>query len=99
MTFFENIKEATIQGNSDKTIELARQGIAAEIDANEIIQSGLITAMAEVGERFKQGLIFVPEMLIAARAMQGALKVVKPYLKGEEVKGLASIVIGTVKGD
>ncbi|MHB1406691.1 MAG: corrinoid protein [Desulfitobacteriaceae bacterium] len=99
MLLFENIKEATIKGNANKTVELANQAITEGIDANEIIQNGLIAAMAEVGERFKQGLIFVPEMLIAARAMQAALKVVKPYLRGEEIKGLATIVIGTVKGD
>lgn len=99
MSLLEDMKEATIKGNANKSVELANQAIAEGIDANEIIQNGLIAAMAEVGERFKLGLIYVPEMLIAARAMQAALKVVKPYLKGEEIKGLATIVIGTVKGD
>lgn len=99
MSLLEDMKEATIKGNANKSVELANQAIVEGIDANEIIQNGLIAAMAEVGERFKLGLIYVPEMLIAARAMQAALKVVKPYLKGEEIKGLATIVIGTVKGD
>lgn len=99
MSLLETIKDATIKGDAVKTAEIAGQAIAAGLDVNEIIQKGLISAMAVVGERFKLGEIFVPEMLIAARAMQAGLKVIKPYLKDGEVKGLATVVIGTVKGD
>ena len=99
MTIIESIKEATINGNANKTAELVNQAVSEGLAVNDILQEGLIGAMAVIGEKFKQGLIFVPEMLIAARAMQYGLKVVKPLLKGEEAKGLATVVLGTVKGD
>lgn len=59
----------------------------------------MIAAMSVVGEKFKNGEIYVPEMLIAARAMQAGLKVIKPLLVSREVRSLAKVVIGTVKGD
>lgn len=99
MEILESIKEMTINGNAVKVVELANLAIAEGIGANDIIQNGFIAAMGIIGERFKKGEIYVPEMLIAARAMQAGLKIVKPLLVGEEVKGLATIVIGTVKGD
>src|SRR5665648_3370 len=99
MTIIESIKEATIKGDAKKTEELVNQAISEGLEINDILQNGLIGAMAVVGENFKQGQIFVPEMLIAARAMQYGLKLVKPLLIGDAAKGLATVVIGTVKGD
>lgn len=100
MTILENIKEATIRGDRDTTVELSKQAITAGLKIDDIIQKGFIAAMAVVGDRFKNGEIFVPEMLIAARAMQGGLGIVKPYLAGDEkIQELATVVLGTVKGD
>lgn len=71
------------------------QGIAA----NEILTNGLIKAMDEVGRRFEGGEFYVPEMLIAARAMQAGLKILKPHLVETGIKAAGRVAIGTVKGD
>lgn len=100
MPILENIKEATIRGDRDNAVELSKKAIAEGFKVDDIIQKGLIAAMGVVGDRFKKGEIFVPEMLIAARAMQAGLGIVKPYLTGDEkVTELATVVLGTVKGD
>jgi 5-methyltetrahydrofolate--homocysteine methyltransferase len=64
-----------------------------------IFEKGLVPAMAEVGRLFEEGEYFVPEMLIAARAMQGGLNLLKPLLISEKVEPVGKVVIGTVKGD
>jgi len=99
MSIFEQIKDATISGNTPKVVELANLALAEGKSPSMIIQEGFIAAMGVVGERFKQGEIYVPEMLIAARAMQAGLKVTKPFLVMGELPTLAKVIIGTVKGD
>ena len=64
-----------------------------------ILQEGMIAAMKEVGRRFEEGDYFVPEMLIAARAMQSGLVVLKPYLVDADIKPAGKVAVGTVKGD
>jgi|SRR5665648_18193 len=98
-TIIEEIRNQTIQGKANKVVELVNQALLGNVEVHDILQDGLIAAMGIVGEQFKAGEIYVPEMLIAARAMQAGLKIVKPHLTSEEVKGLATIVLGTVKGD
>lgn len=79
------------------------QNVQAALDAGllptQILNEGMIAAMAEVGQRFESGDYFVPEMLIAARAMQAGLAVLKPYLKEAGIPSAGKVVIGTVKGD
>lgn len=79
------------------------QSVKAELDAgtpvNQILESGMIAAMDEVGRRFSSGALFVPEMLMAARTMKSGLKLLEPYLTGDGVQSKATVVIGTVKGD
>jgi|SRR5680860_282421 len=100
MSTLENIKEATIRGDRDSAVELSKQAITEDLKVDDIIQKGFIAAMGVVGDRFNKGEIFVPEMLIAARAMQAGLGIVKPYLsEDEKVTELATVVLGTVKGD
>jgi 5-methyltetrahydrofolate--homocysteine methyltransferase len=99
MSILEQIKEVVITGNQGKTIELSKKAIEQGITPEAIIQDGFIPAMGVVGERFKKNEIYVPEMLIAARAMKAGLEVVKPLLLSGEVKSLAKVVLGTVKGD
>ena len=69
------------------------------IPASVILNEGLISAMEEVGRRFEDGDFFVPEMLVAARAMQAGLAVLKPYLQESDIKSAGKVAIGTVKGD
>lgn len=73
--------------------------LEAGINATTILNEGLISAMDEVGRRFEEGDFFVPEMLIAARAMQAGLRILKPHLTGAESKTAGKVAIGTVKGD
>jgi 5-methyltetrahydrofolate--homocysteine methyltransferase len=73
--------------------------LAAGIPADEILSKALIAAMDEVGQGFESGDLFVPEMLIAARAMQAGLKILKPHLAKTDVKAAGTVAIGTVKGD
>lgn len=81
----------------------AKDGVQAALDAGyepgSILTEGMIAAMKEVGRLFEGGEIFVPDMLIAARAMQAGLSLLKPHLVSSNVKSAGKIVIGTVKGD
>lgn len=99
MTILSGIQEATIAGNRDKTVSLIAQAIEAGIEPNDIIQNALIAAMTMIGQKFKSGEIYVPEMLIAARAMKSGLETLRPLIVNAEVKSLATVVLGTVKGD
>ncbi|MEW6672484.1 MAG: corrinoid protein [Thermodesulfobacteriota bacterium] len=99
MGISDGIKTATIEGNRDKTLLLIGQALDAGMQPGDIIQEGLIAGMTVVGERFKSGEIYVPEMLIAARAMKAGLEKLRPLLVGKTVDSLATVVLGTVKGD
>ena len=90
-------------GIMDGQQKLVSQNVQTALDAGllptQILNEGMIAAMAEVGQRFESGDYFVPEMLIAARAMQAGLAVLKPYLKEAGIPSAGKVVIGTVKGD
>jgi len=96
---FELLQQAIQEGNLSGSIEHVEMALKQGISAEEILNQGCITAMNEVGKDFESGEIFVPEMLIAARAMQCALNVLKPLLTGENVSVLGSVLVGTVMGD
>jgi methanogenic corrinoid protein MtbC1 len=87
------------QGRAPKVKELVAQAISEGIPSKEILETGLLSAMGEVGEKFKNNLVFVPEVLVAARAMNAGLEVLKPLLVSEHVEKKGTVVIGTVKGD
>jgi 5-methyltetrahydrofolate--homocysteine methyltransferase len=93
------IKEATISGKMENTVSAVEQAISEGLKPGEIIQKGLIDAMSVVGEKFKNNEFYVPEMLIAARAMKAGLEKLKPLMVDQEVRSLATVVLGTVKGD
>ncbi len=93
------IYEYTVSGNAPKVKELTEQALAEGVAPGEIISKYLIPAMAEVGDRFERNEFYVPELLIAARAMQGALAILKPLLTDTDLKPAGKVVIGTVKGD
>ncbi len=99
MTHIDQIKQATIVGNMPQAIELTELALKAGVDPEEVIQQGFIPAMEVVGDKFATGEIYVPEMLLAARAMKAALDKVKPLLVDKELKTLGKAVIGTVQGD
>ena len=99
MDNINQIKQATIAGNMPLVLELTDLALKAGVDPGEMIQQGFIPAMEVVGDKFAAGEIYVPEMLLAARAMKAALDKVKPLLMGKEIKTLGKAVIGTVQGD
>lgn len=88
-----------LEGNH-KTIEAKVQSaILSGIDPSTILQEGMIAAMCEVGRLFEEGEYYIPEMLVAARAMQAALTILKPQLVKANVQPIGKVAIGTVKGD
>jgi 5-methyltetrahydrofolate--homocysteine methyltransferase len=93
------IFEAILEGQQKKAVEKVNQALAENIDPSVILNEGMVKAMAEVGRLFEEGEYFVPEMLIAARAMQNGLAVLKPHLAQADVKSSGKVVAGTVKGD
>ena len=99
MSILMEVKEATLAGDQGKVSALTKQAIDEGIEADRIIQEGLIGAMVVVGKEFGENKIYIPEMLIAARAMKSGLEVVKPLLVGGKIKSIAKVVLGTVKGD
>ena len=93
------LTQAIIAGRRKDVPELVQQCLAAGEKAGEIVEKRLVPGMAIVGEQFKSNEIFVPEMLIAARAMKEALKILEPQLVAAGVKPEHTAVIGTVEGD
>jgi 5-methyltetrahydrofolate--homocysteine methyltransferase len=93
------IYEGVIEGDAAGVKQDVQAAIDAGIEAENILKQGLIPAMQKVGELFEKGEYYVPEMLIAARAMQGGLELLKPLLASADVQSTGKVVIGTVQGD
>ena len=95
----KSIFNAVLEGNMPETTAGVQAALENGVGAALILHEALIPAMSEVGRLFEEGEYFVPEMLIAARAMQAGLKILKPLLVEENVQFAGKIAIGTVKGD
>jgi corrinoid protein of di/trimethylamine methyltransferase len=96
---FEELSLAVQKGKAKQVKELVNQGIDEGVSVEEILNKGLISAMGIVGDNFKNNKIYVPEMLVAARAMSAGLTILEPLLTATGVKPIGKVVIGTVKGD
>jgi 5-methyltetrahydrofolate--homocysteine methyltransferase len=99
MTTLETIQASVIDGDKTGAEKAVQQALDEGLTADQILDQGLIEAMKEVGQRFENGDFFVPEMLIAARAMQAGLALIKPQLVQSGIQAKGVVVIGTVKGD
>jgi 5-methyltetrahydrofolate--homocysteine methyltransferase len=101
MSVIDDLRQAVVDGQANVAVALATQGLEGGIPAEVLLQDGLISAMQEVGRLYEEGEIFVPEMLVAARAMNATLVVLKPLLaaEGSRVHSEGRVVIGTVQGD
>jgi 5-methyltetrahydrofolate--homocysteine methyltransferase len=99
MSLIEEIRTAVIEGQKNVAVPKVEQALKDGEAPEKILQEGLISAMAEVGRLFEEGEYFVPEMLIAARAMGAALEILKPRLVASGVQPIGKVAIGTVKGD
>ncbi len=99
MTTLEELAKNLIDGQKDKVEELTRLALAEGISVTEILNKGLIGSMNVVGERFKQAEMFIPEVLLAAKAMNAGMDILKPLLAGTSFQSAGKVVLGTVKGD
>ena len=91
--------DAILKGNAKKAEEVTKAALAANVDPSELVQKYMIPAMDEVGKRFECNDYFVPELLIAARAMKTSLALITPYLARSGSEPVGRVVIGTVQGD
>lgn len=95
----QTIHEAVVEGNMPAVKTAVQAAVEAGIPGQEILNTGLIPAMGKVGCMFEEGEYFVPEMLIAARAMKTGLEIIKPLLVDSGNKPIGKVAVGTVKGD
>ena len=95
----KELAEAIINGNRDKSRALTEQALAGKVDPGKIINEGLIAGMSVVGAKFKANEFYVPEVLIAARAMHASLDLLRPLIAERGIEPVGRVAIGTVKGD
>jgi 5-methyltetrahydrofolate--homocysteine methyltransferase len=95
----QEIADSVIKGQAPKVKELVQKAIDEKVPVKDILEKGLIAGMNVIGERFKKNEVYVPEVLIAARAMKTGMELLKPLLVKSDIKPLGVVVIGTVKGD
>ena len=95
----QDIAYYLITGNQHEVDRLTKQALDDGFTANTILDDGLISGMALVGIKFRDNIIFVPEVLVAARAMKAGMAHVEPILSASGIKPLGTVIMGTVKGD
>jgi methylmalonyl-CoA mutase cobalamin-binding domain/chain len=95
----KRLYDETLTGNSPSVLELTRAGLGLGLGPETLLYEALIPALEEVGARFERGDFFVPEMLIAGKAMAGALEILRPLLAETGAETIGTVVMGTVKGD
>ncbi len=94
-----NLYNCILEGNVDGVGQNVQAALDEGIEPGEILSKGMIAAMQEVGRLYEEGECFVPEMLVAARAMQAGLALLKPHLLKTNVQAMGKVAVGTVKGD
>ncbi len=99
MAILEFIATGVEKGDETSVAELTQKAIVEGIAATDILDKGLVAGMNVIGEKFKNGEVFIPEVLISAKAMKAGMSHVRPLLAGANIESKGKIVIGTVKGD
>ncbi|MBN1694135.1 corrinoid protein [candidate division WOR-3 bacterium] len=99
VSVLENLKENVIAGNESKVLEYTQKALDEGIDLEKILNDGFIPGMDVVGSKFQANEIYVPEMLISAKAMKAGMKILEPLLTEAGIEPIGKVVIGTVKGD
>jgi 5-methyltetrahydrofolate--homocysteine methyltransferase len=99
MVDLNSVSEALQRGDAEKVAELVKQALEENLTPKQILEDGLIKGMSIIGEKFKKNEVYVPEVLIAARAMHAGMNILRPKLVETGVKNIGTIAIGTVKGD
>ncbi len=96
---YERMSTAILEGDIEKAPTLVERGLSQGLVAKDILDSGLVPGMDEVGIRFRRGDMFVPEVIMSADAMSAGLEILRPELVASGVKLIGKMVMGTVKGD
>jgi len=99
MSILEEISENLQKGKAKIVKELVQNAVDSGIDPETVLREGLLPGMSVIGEKFKNNEVYVPEVLVAARAMNMGAQVLKPYLEKAGVKAAGRVCIGTVQGD
>ena len=99
MDIFQRLSDGLQKGDTEIVSTLTKEAIDAELDTQAILDDGLIAGMAVVGEKFKAHQIFLPDVLLAAKAMYAGMDLLKPLLIEEGIPTIGKVVIGTVQGD
>lgn len=99
MATVEELSESIQKGNAPRAKELTTALLAAKVGAGDVLNKGLLDGMAKIGQRFKANEVYIPEVLIAARAMNQSMEILKPELVKAGVKPIGKMLLGTVKGD
>ena len=95
----KQIADNLIKGKAPEVKELVQKALDEGIDVEKVLNEGLVAGMNVVGVKFKANEFYVPEVLIAARAMKGGMALLRPILEERNIKGIGTVVLGTVKGD
>mgnify|MGYP001812582597 FL=1 len=95
----DELYNAVLEGEDDLTVELTQRGLEAGIEPTALIDDAMIPAMAEAGRLFEDEEYFVPELLLAGRAIQAGLEVLRPLLTAQEMSHAGTVVVATVQGD
>lgn len=93
------IARAVLEGDAEAAADLSKAALSDGEEARTILGDGLLAGMSVVGERFKSGEMFIPEVLMSARALVAGVDVIKPRLSADEMAGKGRVLIGTVQGD
>ena len=99
MDTLTDIAQGVLRGQADEVAELAKQGLREGLSPVEILNRGLILGMDEVGRKFRDGDLYVPDVLIAARAMRAGTDVLRPLLSRSDASAMCKVVLGTIQGD
>ena len=99
MSILNEISETLQRGKAKMVKELVEKAVADGVPAAQILNDGLLGGMSVIGEKFKNNEVYVPEVLVAARAMNAGMQILKPLLKDDGVEATGKVCIGTVQGD
>ena len=99
MSILTEISELLQKGKANEVREVAQKGLDEGLSAKNILEDGLMPGMAIIGDKFKKNEVYVPEVLIAARAMNAGIEVLKPHMAAGDIANKGTVILGTVKGD
>ena len=99
MADMKGLADAVIKGDSQTAVELTQQALDEGVGPQQVLNDGLVAGMGVIGKRFKANEVYIPEVLIAARAMKSAMEVLEPKLTEAGVEPIGKALIGTVQGD